>query len=108
MRATLTQVKAVLRPLRYQYIGRAVALPDSACGAYPVGPGERGPAMVEGHWHFQCPTCGMGSFELGRLAADQELVCEVCGEEGRGEIRLERWIVAAPKDEARLPADLAA
>ena len=33
----------------------------------------------------------MGDFELGRLADDQEFVCEVCLEEGRGEVRLERW-----------------
>ena len=64
--------------------------------------------MVEGHWHFQCPACGIGSFELGCLAADQELVCEVCREEGRGAIRLERWIVAAPESDARLRTGLAA
>jgi hypothetical protein len=48
-------------------------------------------AMSNGYWHFQCPECGMGDFELGRLADDQEFVCEVCLEEGRGEVRLERW-----------------
>src|SRR4051812_48058000 len=48
-------------------------------------------AMLDGHWHFHCPECGFGDFELGRLAADQELVCEVCLEAGCGEIRLERW-----------------
>ena len=47
--------------------------------------------MLDGHWHFQCHECGMGDFELGHLAADQEFFCEVCVEEGRGEIRLERW-----------------
>jgi hypothetical protein len=46
--------------------------------------------MADGHWHFHCPECGMGDFELGRLAADQEFFCEVCVEEGRGLIRLER------------------
>ena len=28
--------------------------------------------MTGGYWHFQCPECGMGDFELGHLAADQE------------------------------------
>jgi hypothetical protein len=51
--------------------------------------------MLEGHWHFQCPECGMGDFELGCLADDQQLFCEVCVEEGRGLIRLARW----PADE---------
>jgi hypothetical protein len=37
----------------------------------------------------------MGDFELGCLADDQQLFCEVCVEEGRGLIRLERW----PADE---------
>jgi hypothetical protein len=46
---------------------------------------------MNGHWHFHCPECGMGDFELGRLAADQALFCEVCVEEDRGLIRLERW-----------------
>jgi hypothetical protein len=48
-------------------------------------------AMSNSYWHFQCPECGMGDFELGRLADDQELICEVCLEDGRGQIRLERW-----------------
>jgi hypothetical protein len=47
--------------------------------------------MSHGYWHFYCPDCRMGDFELGRLAADQEFVCEVCLEEGRGIVRLERW-----------------
>ena len=34
--------------------------------------------MLDGHWHFHCPECGMGDFELGHLAGDQELFCEVC------------------------------
>jgi hypothetical protein len=45
--------------------------------------------MLDGHWHFQCPECGMGDFELGCLADDQRLE-----EDGRL-IRLERW----PADE---------
>ena len=51
--------------------------------------------MLNGHWHFHCPECGMGDFELGHLAADQELFCEVCLEEEGRLIRLERW----PADE---------
>ncbi|MBV9251764.1 MAG: hypothetical protein JO227_21295 [Acetobacteraceae bacterium] len=47
--------------------------------------------MGEACWCFQCPECGFGSQELGGLAKDQELVCEVCLEEGRGEVRLHRW-----------------
>ena len=50
--------------------------------------------MLAGHWHFHCLECGMGDFELGRLAADQELTCEVCHEEGRGEVCLQRWMPA--------------
>jgi hypothetical protein len=30
--------------------------------------------MLDGHWHFHCAEWGMGDFELGRLAADQEVV----------------------------------
>jgi uncharacterized protein (DUF983 family) len=47
--------------------------------------------MLDGHSHFLCPECGMGEFELGHLAGDQEFFCEVCREEDRGEVRLERW-----------------
>jgi hypothetical protein len=48
-------------------------------------------AMSNNYWHFQCPECGMGDFELGHLAVDHQFFCEVCVEEGRGLIRLERW-----------------
>jgi hypothetical protein len=48
--------------------------------------------MLDGCWHFQCPECGMGDFELGHLATDQESFCEVCLEEGRALILLERWL----------------
>jgi hypothetical protein len=54
-----------------------------------------GSAMLKGHWHFQCPECGMGDFELGCLADDQQLFCEVCLEEGGRLIRFQRW----PADE---------
>jgi hypothetical protein len=54
-----------------------------------------GSAMLKGHWYFQCPECGMGDFELGHLAEDQKLFCEVCLEEEGRLILLERW----PADE---------
>lgn len=47
--------------------------------------------MLDAHWHFQCPDCGLGDFELGHLAEDQELFCEVCLEEESRLILLERW-----------------
>jgi len=47
--------------------------------------------MVERIWHFHCPACSVGDFELGCLAADEELVCELCLEEG-SVVRLERWM----------------
>ena len=65
--------------------------------------------MRDRYWHFQCPECGMGDFELGELADDQTLVCEVCLEEGRGAVRLERWPAADPMPAtARVGHDLAA
>lgn len=33
----------------------------------------------------------MGDFEVGHLAVDHQFFCEVCVDEGRGLIRLERW-----------------
>ena len=47
--------------------------------------------MRDGQWHFQCPECGMGDFELGCLADDRQLLCDVCLEEEGRLIRLERW-----------------
>jgi len=35
--------------------------------------------MLHEHRHSQCPECSMGDFELGRLAADQELICTRAG-----------------------------
>ena len=60
----------------------------------------------DGFWHFQCPECGMGDAELGRLAADQELHCEVCAEERQVSIRLCRWL--PEPDQARSRVVLAA
>ena len=34
----------------------------------------------------------MGDFECGYLVDDHQFFCEVCVEEGRGLIRLERWL----------------
>lgn len=48
--------------------------------------------MRDGDWHFRCPECGMGDAELSCLVDDEEFVCEVCLEEGRGEVRLQRWL----------------
>ena len=42
-------------------------------------------------WYFHCPECGFGDKERGYLAADHELVCEVCLEEDRIRVRLRRW-----------------
>jgi hypothetical protein len=47
--------------------------------------------MVERCWCFRCPECGFGHEELGYLAADQELLCEVCLEEDRSAVPLHRW-----------------
>lgn len=65
--------------------------------------------MQEGGWYFQCPHCVIGSGELERIAEDQELLCEICLEEGRGEVRLLRWLPeTTPAAQARLRPDLAA
>jgi len=65
--------------------------------------------MADGFWCFQCPVCGFGHDEFGRLAEDQEFVCEICLEDGHGEIRLERWLPQAPSlAYARFRSDLAA
>jgi hypothetical protein len=53
-------------------------------------------AMLDGHWHFQCPECGMGDFELGCLADDQQLFCEACPEEDGRLIRLQRCPTEEP------------
>jgi hypothetical protein len=63
--------------------------------------------MAGGFWHFHCPECGIGDFELGRLADDQELLCEVCIEEDCREVRLDRWL-PQPVVYARLRGVLAA
>jgi hypothetical protein len=47
---------------------------------------------MTGHWQFQCPRCGFGHVELGRLAADSEIYCEICCEEEGLAIALKRWL----------------
>jgi hypothetical protein len=47
--------------------------------------------MLDGHWRFHCLECATGDFELGCLADDRQLFCEVCLEEGGRLIRLKRW-----------------
>jgi hypothetical protein len=65
--------------------------------------------MADGYWHFHCPECGFGSAELGRLAAAQELYCEICFDEDRGTMRLQRWQPdEAVPDYTRLRGALAA
>ena len=48
--------------------------------------------MLDGHWHFHCPECGMGDYECGYLADDQQLFCEVCLEQEGRLVCLERWL----------------
>jgi hypothetical protein len=62
---------------------------------------------VEAHWEFHCPECGAGHFELGRMAKDQELVCEICEHEDGRVVTLQRWL-SAPVDQARLRVGLVA
>jgi hypothetical protein len=64
--------------------------------------------MFDRRWHFQCPECGIGDFELGELADDQTFVCEVCLEEDRGVVRLERWLAADGMPASARGHDLAA
>lgn len=65
--------------------------------------------MAEGFWCFQCPECGFGHEELNYLAVDDEFFCEVCLEEGRGEVRLRRWLPEqAQPVHVHLRGDLAA
>ncbi len=64
--------------------------------------------MPHGFWHFRCPECGIGDCELGYLAGDQDLHCEVCLEEESRLVRLHRWLAAEQPDYARLRPSLAA
>jgi hypothetical protein len=64
--------------------------------------------IADAHWEFHCPECGLGHLELGRLATDHELCCEVCDLETGRVIKLHRWIADAPVDQARLRVGLVA
>jgi hypothetical protein len=52
--------------------------------------------IVESQWEFHCPECGLGHYELGRLAKDQELICEVCEHEAGRTVQLHRWPADGP------------
>ena len=43
-------------------------------------------------WRFQCPECGFGDVEIGQLAADDDLDCEICLAESGERVRLHRWL----------------
>ena len=53
-----------------------------------------------GFWHFQCPECGMGDQEFGRLAEAPDIHCEVCLEDQGQAVVLRRW----PADQT-VPSD---
>jgi hypothetical protein len=62
-------------------------------------------AVIEECWEFQCPECGLGHHELGRLARDHEIYCIVCEHESGRLIRVRRWLADdAAEDQARLRA----
>jgi hypothetical protein len=54
------------------------------------------PRIVETCWEFHCPECGFGHHELGRLAADHEMLCIVCEHEAGQTVTLHRWLADAP------------
>ena len=56
---------------------------------------------VVARWHFQCPECGMGDEEIGRLAEADEIYCEVCITEAELYVRLHRWCAEAEEAEER-------
>lgn len=56
-------------------------------------------------WHFQCPECGFGDFEVGHLTDAGADHCIVCLEERGLRIRLEVW---EEPGQARLRGGLAA
>ncbi len=67
------------------------------------------PRIVEAHWEFHCPECGLGNHELARLAQDHEIFCEVCEHEAGQVVKLERWLANSPaEDHARLRVALVA
>jgi hypothetical protein len=67
------------------------------------------PQTAEAHWNFYCPECGLGDRELGHLAKDHEIYCEICEHEEGRMITLQRWLADLPlRDQALLRAGLAA
>ncbi len=50
------------------------------------------PMTTQAHWEFHCPECGFGHQELGRLARDHDLVCEICDHETGRVVALHRWL----------------
>jgi hypothetical protein len=42
-------------------------------------------------FHFRCPVCGFGDYEVGHLTAEGETHCVVCLEEEGRRVRLQRW-----------------
>jgi hypothetical protein len=65
--------------------------------------------IIEAHWEFLCPECGLGHHELGRLARDHEIFCEVCDHETGRVVKLDRWLPDLPaEDQARLRVALVA
>jgi hypothetical protein len=57
---------------------------------------------------FPMPDCGVGDFELGYLADDQDVYCEVCLEENRRLVRPHRWLPTEQPHHARFRIGLAA
>jgi hypothetical protein len=67
------------------------------------------PRFADACWNFYCPECGMGDRELGRLAKDHEIYCEICEHEDRLLVTLQRWLPDLPlADQARLRAGMVA
>ena len=60
------------------------------------------PRIVQAHWEFHCPECGLGHHEHRRLATDHELYCEICEHEAGRRIRLLRWPADAEPDPDRV------
>lgn len=51
-------------------------------------------------WKFRCPECEFTDEEIGALATDDEVYCEVCMTESHRYVRLRRWFEAAEEPDA--------
>jgi len=51
-------------------------------------------------WRFHCPDCDVTDEELGELAADEEIYCEVCMAESHRYVRLRRWFEVVEEPDA--------